>query len=113
MKTMKTLVLLGLFLFAVGCGEEEPGDNPATNPSPTLMQPAARTPGEAAAALSAVVAAAASDAVPSNADCPVTGEPVDKTGIKLSYAGKVVGFCCDDCVKPFKKDPAKYAPAIH
>jgi YHS domain-containing protein len=46
-------------------------------------------------------------AKPVNTKCPVSGEPIDST-ITVVQDGKVVAFCCKDCVADFKKDPAKY-----
>ncbi len=44
-----------------------------------------------------------------NKKCPVGGEDVDPKGKTVTYKGKTVGFCCDDCVEKFQKDPEKYA----
>ena len=30
----------------------------------------------------------------------------------IFYNGKVIGFCCPDCVDEFKKDPEKYMKTI-
>ena len=27
----------------------------------------------------------------------------------VNYKGNKIGFCCEDCIADFKKDPAKYA----
>jgi YHS domain-containing protein len=42
-----------------------------------------------------------------NAKCPVTGDDADKS-ITTEYKGRTIAFCCEDCVKDFKKDPEKY-----
>ena len=39
--------------------------------------------------------------------CPVSGEAINKS-VHADYMGKRVYFCCPDCEKAFKKDPAKY-----
>jgi YHS domain-containing protein len=44
---------------------------------------------------------------PVNKSCPVTGESVDPK-VVIMHEGKCIGFCCKQCVAPFKKDPAKY-----
>jgi YHS domain-containing protein len=45
---------------------------------------------------------------PVNKKCPVEPEhEVDPT-VTVTYKGKVVGFCCEDCVKTFKANPEKY-----
>ncbi len=40
--------------------------------------------------------------------CPVTKEAVDPKVKTYEYKGKIIGFCCEDCVKDFKADPEKY-----
>ncbi len=42
--------------------------------------------------------------------CPVTGEPLDSMGgpIRVEVAGRIVFVCCEGCIKPLRKDPAKY-----
>jgi len=46
---------------------------------------------------------------PVNKKCPVSGDPVDPKGQTFSFKGQKIGFCCDDCIDSFKKDPEKYA----
>jgi YHS domain-containing protein len=48
---------------------------------------------------------------PINAKCPVQGEDID-SAVTTAYKGKTVAFCCEDCVKEFKKDPEKYMKQI-
>ena len=48
---------------------------------------------------------------PVNTVCPVTGSPVNPK-YSVVYDGKVIGFCCPDCVDEFKKDPEKYMKTI-
>jgi YHS domain-containing protein len=54
----------------------------------------------------------ATDSHAANTVCPVSG---DKVGgdmgkpVYVQYQGKTIALCCKDCVKQFKKDPAKYA----
>jgi YHS domain-containing protein len=43
-----------------------------------------------------------------NKKCPISGDDVDPKGKTVTYKGKTVGFCCDDCVEKFNKDPEKY-----
>ena len=47
-------------------------------------------------------------AVPINKKCPISGDDVDPKGKTVTYKGKVIGFCCDDCIEKFQKDPEKY-----
>ena len=49
---------------------------------------------------------------PVNKKCPVSGEDVNTKGKTVVYKGKVVGFCCDDCIDLFNKNPDKYADKI-
>ena len=45
---------------------------------------------------------------PVNKYCAVNrDEEIDPT-VTYVYKGKVIGFCCDDCIPKFKKDPEKY-----
>jgi YHS domain-containing protein len=43
-----------------------------------------------------------------NKKCPISGEDVDPKGKTVMYKGKKIGFCCDDCIEKFEKDPEKY-----
>ena len=42
--------------------------------------------------------------------CVVSGDTLGEMGDPVIYnhEGREVRFCCKDCVKDFKKDPAKY-----
>src|ERR1700756_1213441 len=46
--------------------------------------------------------------------CVVSGEKLGEMGKPVSYIyeGREVKFCCKDCIKDFKKDPAKYVKKI-
>jgi YHS domain-containing protein len=53
--------------------------------------------------------AATQPAQPINKFCAVDRDnPVDSTVPTVTYKGKVIGFCCEDCVPEFKKNPEKY-----
>ena len=43
-----------------------------------------------------------------NTVCPVMDEDVDPALPTLQYKGKVIGVCCNVCLKKFKQDPEKY-----
>ncbi len=43
-----------------------------------------------------------------NTLCPIMQEDVDPSVQTVLYKGKVIGFCCEMCVKKFKSDPEKY-----
>lgn len=48
-------------------------------------------------------------AEPTAISCPVTGAKIDpKTAVRYEHRGNVYTFCCEDCVKQFKKEPEKY-----
>jgi YHS domain-containing protein len=47
-------------------------------------------------------------AKPINKMCPVETDDEVDPAVTVVYEGKTIGFCCTDCVKEFKKDPAKY-----
>lgn len=51
----------------------------------------------------------ASDAYPLTT-CVVSGEKLGEMGtpVVFNYKGTEVRFCCNDCLKTFKKDPEKY-----
>jgi YHS domain-containing protein len=46
-----------------------------------------------------------------NAVCPVSGDKVGSIGkpVIVDYQGKKIALCCRNCVKDFKKNPAKYS----
>ena len=53
-----------------------------------------------------------------NKFCPVSGDKIPTPGekgtmgdepIKYEYNGKIYNFCCEMCVKDFKKNPEKYS----
>ena len=35
-------------------------------------------------------------------------QPVVEQVMKVEYQGKTYAFCCEDCIKAFKKNPEKY-----
>jgi YHS domain-containing protein len=48
---------------------------------------------------------------PVNANCPVSGKPIE-TSFTALYDSKTVGFCCDKCLAKFNADPKKFADKI-
>ena len=45
-----------------------------------------------------------------NTMCPVEKDnAVDPTAPTTTYKGKLIGFCCDDCIKKFERDPDSFA----
>lgn len=37
--------------------------------------------------------------------CPISGKELTGNGVEKVYAGKLIRFCCNDCVKVFEKNP--------
>ena len=54
----------------------------------------------------------ATQPAPTNTKCPVSDEAVSATARTATYQNKAVGFCCDDCVGLFNKNPEKYADKL-
>ena len=81
-------LVLGLSVFAIA-DQKPPTSAPASQP-----------------------AAPAAPAGVSNTKCPVSGDAIDAKAKTAVYKGKAIGFCCDDCVEPFNKNPEKYAGNI-
>jgi len=46
--------------------------------------------------------------------CVVSGEKLGEMGKPVDYEfqGREIKFCCKDCVKDFKKNPAKYVKKL-
>src|SRR3954452_6168076 len=87
-KASRLLFLSGLLSLAAGAVVLAAREQPATRPT---TNPATRPPGKAV-----------------NAFCPVeTADEVDPR-VTIIYEGKVIGFCCTDCLRDFQKDPKKY-----
>jgi YHS domain-containing protein len=70
-------------------------------------------PSECKVDLSQTQEAAQAVVKPVNTICPVTGGKIDEnTAFRVEYGGKVVGFCCADCIPDFNKDPEKYMKKV-
>ena len=78
-----------------------PASQPATAPA---LAAAATNPATGRAAVAA--------ATPINTVCPVSGKPIDPTKF-VEFEGKRVAFCCDNCPKAFKADPAKFKDKLN
>ena len=48
---------------------------------------------------------------PVNAECPVSGKPIDPART-LIQEGRTVAFCCDDCREKFRQDPMAFADKL-
>jgi YHS domain-containing protein len=98
---MKRLILsAALLAFAAGC-------NNSSNTQPPEQSNNAAMPTTAPASTQA-----SATQKPINKYCAVNrDEEVDPT-VTYLYQGKVIGFCCDDCVPKFKQDPEKYMKGL-
>ena len=92
-------------IMLLGCGE---GSSESSSPQNSLDTDLTTKASEGIADL---VTMAPDDATPVNTICPVMNEKVKDGGGKVSFGGKVIGFCCKDCIEEFKADPAKFAAA--
>lgn len=88
---MKALILTAIALALVGC------TNTTTDTAKSTPAPAKET---------------VATGVPINKMCATMHEhPVDPK-VTIVHDGKVIGFCCPDCIADFKKDPAKYMASL-
>jgi YHS domain-containing protein len=106
-----TGIAIATFAFAAALVAAVPGcrnNNGADDQQPTTQH---STDGDSATASAEVTSEQASAGQPVNKNCAVEQEhPADPT-VTYMHDGKVYGFCCEDCIDAFKKDPAKYADA--
>jgi YHS domain-containing protein len=47
-----------------------------------------------------------------NKNCPVESEHEVDPKVTRLYQGKLIGFCCNDCLETFDKDPEKWAKRV-
>lgn len=80
--------------------------------APAADKPAADKPAADKPATDKPTTQPTAPATPVNKKCPISGDDVNAKSKTVTYKGKVVGFCCDDCVDLFNKDPDKYADKI-
>lgn len=93
--------IIAVAICLVGCGEES--ETPSMNESVPAISEAATQPGA-----SLDISDAPAEAVAINEVCPVAGESIDPYGKKVAYKGDVYGFCCNECIGPFRAAPDKY-----
>jgi YHS domain-containing protein len=84
--------------------------SPADRP-PDMQQPVAPTTAPVAAPTSAP-ATQASAGKPINQFCAVEHDNKIDPKVTTVYNGRVIGFCCPDCIPDFKKDPSKYMASL-
>lgn len=94
---MKSLLLsVALALVIAGCNNKSDTNHSDMNGKSMDMSAPTTAP------------ATQASAQPINKYCAVEKDhPVDPT-VTYLYQGKTIGFCCDDCIPTFKKDPEKY-----
>lgn len=83
LSSVAVLTVASGFTLSVGCAGE-----PATRPTTQT--------------------AAAPTTKPVNTMCAVENDDPIDPNVTTVYNGKVVAFCCKDCVPKFKQDPEKY-----
>jgi YHS domain-containing protein len=107
MRTTGTIIAaltLAIALVAAipGCRNNGDENVPATQPS---------TGSGSATASAEMTSEQSSAGMPVNKNCAIEQEhPIDPE-VTYTHDGKVYGFCCENCIDEFKKDPAKYANA--
>ncbi len=114
MKWMAMTLVMSMAMGAMVVGCENSDDmnaptmpaNPATDESMDMdmdmSDPAATAPTTQASAAMAVL----------NQYCAVTSQDKVDPAFTVVHEGKKIGFCCEDCIPAFKKDPAKYLAAM-
>ena len=99
MKRLCAVMSLPAALAIAGCAQSQ--DKPAASSTGSTMAPMSSTDTASPSAVDL-----------HNTVCPVSGDKVESSQLTRTYDGKVYHLCCNDCVKPFEKDPAKYAKAV-
>ena len=106
------LVMCAAFVLLVGCKNEpeQKQEAPSTRPAGRMgtTGPSSEEPATQPAATQGAATQASESLKPINKYCAVDrDDPVDPK-ITYEYQGKIIGFCCEDCIPKFKKDPEKY-----
>lgn len=98
---MKSLLLsAGLLVLVAGCNGHNSDNKPAdmnSKPDDNMSMPT-----------TAPTTQASATAQPINKYCAVKHDDAVDPTVTYLYQGKVIGFCCEDCIPDFKKDPEKY-----
>jgi YHS domain-containing protein len=96
---MKQLLMSGFLALACSGALVLAHDKPATQPSKDAACTVCKT---------SATTQPSAKATPINKMCPVETDDEVDPAVTIVYEGKTIGFCCTDCVKDFKKNPAKY-----
>jgi YHS domain-containing protein len=104
---MMLAVMLVSAAMIAGCEAREDVSQPLPTPAPTTDEAETTDP-----AATTGPATQASAAAPANQYCAVMGEHKVDPKVTLAHAGKTVGFCCEDCIPKFEKEPAKYLASL-
>lgn len=99
MKRFLSILSLPVAMAITGCGHSQ--DKTASAPAAQPVAPVNNAE---------VMANSPTDV--RNTICPVSGDKVETSRLTRTYDGKVYHLCCADCIKPFEKDPEKYAKAV-
>ena len=95
------LMSVSAALTVAGCGHSSDNSGMSSNGKEMAPMSSAQSGGQQAAAVDL-----------HNTVCPVSGDKVGSSELTETYDGKIYHLCCDDCVKPFKNEPGKYAKAV-
>jgi YHS domain-containing protein len=101
---MKSLLLCAaLALLIAGCnGNKSDNNNSDMNAKPMDHSMDMNSP------TTAPTTQASAKAAPVNKYCAVEKDHAVDSTVTYLYQGKTIGFCCEDCIPQFQKDPEKY-----
>ncbi len=119
---MKSIVTLILILICgagtlIGCeAREDTAPMPAPVPgdmAPGMMEESSTTaPGTAAPGTIEPSTQASAALAIVNQYCAVMSDNKVDPNVTTVHDGKTIGFCCEECIPTFKKDPAKYLASL-
>ncbi len=121
MRWITAAVCVSLLCIAFACDKSDSKTNSANDLPPDLKEPNFNPPPTTAPAVppaptpkAAPTSAPATQtsAMPINKFCAVETKNKIDPKVTFTYQGKVIGFCCPDCIPDFQKDPAKYMASL-
>jgi YHS domain-containing protein len=89
----------------IGCEKAEDTTTPLPAPVPTTDESDAEPTSSPATQASASLTIA-------NQYCAVDKDHKVDPKVTTTHDGKTIGFCCEDCIPAFKKEPAKYLASL-